>query len=181
MQRKKPSAPRKKQNNTTTLYQQLLTQLMQLQKQNVETLGQISTLKSMLYQLKLREDTLELKMSRIQDTLYPNQMMGFNGFGGNFGMSNSTSFANGMNNSASFDNFGFGNTNSNVNQVQSSAPLMNDEVLQQNISRPNQNENDRPGNVDNVSSQPPIQTNSESNGSFNQWNDLQNSLLSWKF
>ncbi|BFU19324.1 heat shock transcription factor, putative [Entamoeba histolytica HM-1:IMSS-B] len=72
VQRKKPQSQRKKQNNTTLLYQQLLSQLMQLQKQNLETVTQINTLKEMLYQLKLREDSLELKMQRLQDTFMPN-------------------------------------------------------------------------------------------------------------
>ncbi|ELP86923.1 heat stress transcription factor A-6B, putative [Entamoeba invadens IP1] len=84
IQRKKPASQRKKQNNTTVLYQQLLTQLVQLQKQNIDTLTQINTLKEMLYQLKLREDSLELKMQRLQETFMPNPAsfaFGFNMMG----------------------------------------------------------------------------------------------------
>lgn len=69
IQRRKPQSQRKKQNNTTTLYQQLLTQLMGLQKQNLDTNQQINTLKETLYGLKLREENLEMRMQRLQDTL----------------------------------------------------------------------------------------------------------------
>ena len=80
IQRKKPQTQRKKQNNTTSLYQQLLTQLMGLQKQNLDTNQQINTLKETLYGLKLREENLEVRMQRLQDTLTidPNAFMFLN-------------------------------------------------------------------------------------------------------
>ena len=76
IQRKKPTPHRKKQPTTTeddstSLYQYLLTQLVQLQKQNTETQTQINTLKEMLYQLKLREDTLEMKLYRLSEIVMP--------------------------------------------------------------------------------------------------------------
>ncbi|KAL7722668.1 Heat stress transcription factor C-1 [Entamoeba marina] len=73
IQRKKPTPHRKKQStdDTTSLYQYLLSQLVQLQKQNVETQTQINTLKEMLYQLKMREDTLEMKLYKLSETVMP--------------------------------------------------------------------------------------------------------------
>ncbi|KAL7717002.1 Heat stress transcription factor C-1 [Entamoeba marina] len=58
-------------DDTTSLYQYLLSQLVQLQKQNANTQTQINTLKEMLYQLKMREDTLEVKLYRLSETVMP--------------------------------------------------------------------------------------------------------------
>ncbi|ELP84800.1 heat stress transcription factor A-4C, putative [Entamoeba invadens IP1] len=73
IQRKKPTPHRKKTggDDTTSLYQYLLAQLVGLQKQNTETQTQIGTLKELLYQLKLREDTLEVKLYRMAETIMP--------------------------------------------------------------------------------------------------------------
>lgn len=68
IQRKKPQSQRKKISNTTKLYQQLLTQLMSIQKQNLDTSQQISILKETLYSLKVREENLEMRLQRMQDT-----------------------------------------------------------------------------------------------------------------
>lgn len=72
IQRRKPQSQRKKHNSTSNMYHDLLAQLVALQKQNLDTIGQINTMKEMLFQLKLREETLEMKMQRVQDSLFNN-------------------------------------------------------------------------------------------------------------
>ena len=110
------------------LYQQLLTQLMLLQKQNTETTSRINQLKEMLTQLRLREDALELKLQRLQDVYFlpsfPQQQLGLN-----FGM-----FGNGpMGSQMNMDSSQF-----NIPPPQqSSAPAMNED----NQPLPDQNDN----------------------------------------
>ncbi|KAL7714788.1 Heat stress transcription factor A-6B [Entamoeba marina] len=123
IKRKKPTSQRKKQGNTTVLYQQLLAQLMQLQKQNIETLTQINTLKELLYQLKLREDSLELKMQRLQDTFFPNSNPLACGFGGMSGMMNMHFGSSSMSQSNDPMQMNF--------QPSSTAPLMSNDQHQQ--------------------------------------------------
>ncbi|ELP89470.1 HSF type DNA-binding domain containing protein, partial [Entamoeba invadens IP1] len=78
IQRKKPSTQKKKQpqqsqpnEDQSSVYQYLLTQLMQLQKQTVDTQQQINSLKEMLYQMKIREDAMDVKLYRLSEVVMP--------------------------------------------------------------------------------------------------------------
>ena len=157
IQRKKPQSQRKKQNNTTTLYQQLLTQLMALQKQNLDTNQQINTLKETLYGLKLREENLEMRMQRLQDTLSIDQ----NAF--MFFSSNPSQFQR-MNEENNTNNNSNTNNNNQLNNNQ------NNNNNQQKVNRENANNNNQQNE------------NQSQNQNFMSWNDGQNpSQLSWKF
>ena len=138
IQRRKPQSQRKKQNNTSNLYHDLLSQLMSLQKQNLDTIGQINTLKELLFQLKLREENLEMKMQRLQDTI----LIGNNNNNNNtnpFGNDNDLPFlsqlnsniqnnSNNTNQQNQNNNNNNNNTNTNQNNTQTNSQKINNEL-----------------------------------------------------
>ncbi|EMD47088.1 heat shock transcription factor, putative [Entamoeba histolytica KU27] len=196
IQRKKPTPHRKKQpgDDTTSLYQYLLTQLMQLQKQNVETQTQINTLKEMLYQLKMREDTLEMKLYRLSETVMPSLNYGSMAFNPsllpqmvNQQNTSSTTMSNGndaaMSNFSSLINF----STQNAVQQPSNQQTVHSQTSPQNngLQTPNQTQQlaaalSQWNQQKNSEEQPQPSSNQQgdSNG-FVQW-DFQ-SQIPWKF